>query len=61
MLAFRDRLRRDPVARRRYLSAKRRLAARQWEFVQQYADAKSEVVEAIMAETLADAPAGAAR
>ena len=54
MLAFRDRLRRDPDARRRYLSAKRRLAARHWEFIQQYADAKSQVIEAILAEILAD-------
>jgi GrpB-like predicted nucleotidyltransferase (UPF0157 family) len=54
MLAFRDRLRQDPVARERYLSAKRRLASRRWEFTQQYADAKSEVIEAILAATVVD-------
>ena len=50
MLTFRDRLRSDPAAFERYLAAKQRLAARHWEFVQQYADAKSDVVEAIIAE-----------
>jgi GrpB-like predicted nucleotidyltransferase (UPF0157 family) len=50
MLTFRDRLRSDPAAFERYLAAKRRLAARHWEFAQQYADAKSDVVEAIIAE-----------
>jgi GrpB-like predicted nucleotidyltransferase (UPF0157 family) len=53
MLVFRDRLRSDPVAFERYLSAKRALADEDWEFVQQYADAKSEVVEALIAEALA--------
>jgi GrpB-like predicted nucleotidyltransferase (UPF0157 family) len=47
-----------PPSRRRYLEAKRELAARDWEFVQQYADAKSRVVEAIIARALAD-PDGA--
>ena len=50
MLAFRDRLRTDPEAFGRYLAAKRELAAQDWEFTQQYADAKSDVVEAIIAE-----------
>jgi GrpB-like predicted nucleotidyltransferase (UPF0157 family) len=40
------------------LPAKRELAARDWEFIQQYADAKSEVVEAIIARAMAD-PDGA--
>jgi hypothetical protein len=40
-----------PPSRRRYLEAKRELAARDWEFVHQYADAKSQVVEAIIAGT----------
>ncbi len=48
MVGFRDRLRDDPEDRQRYLAAKRALAARSWEFVQDYADAKSEVVEAIL-------------
>ena len=47
-LRFRDRLRADPADRRRYEQAKRRLAERHWEFVQDYADAKSEIIEAIL-------------
>lgn len=49
MLVFRDRLRSDPDGFELYLSAKRDLAARDWEFVQQYADAKTDVIEAIIA------------
>jgi GrpB-like predicted nucleotidyltransferase (UPF0157 family) len=49
MLAFRDRLRADDAARDRYAAAKRELAARRWRYVQHYADAKSAVVEAILA------------
>ena len=56
MVGFRDRLRSDPAAFTRYLDAKRDLAGRDWDFVQQYADAKSEVVEAIIAEASAEAP-----
>lgn len=48
MLAFRDRLRSDPGDRQRYERAKRDLAGRTWRFVQDYADAKSEVVEDIL-------------
>ena len=40
---------------------KRELAARDWKFVQHYADAKSEVVEAIIARAQADDEARAAR
>ena len=49
MLAFRDRLRTDPEARRRYEATKRELAARHWEHVQDYADAKSAVIAQILA------------
>ena len=49
MIGFRDRLRTHPDELQRYLNAKRVLAARDWAFVQHYADAKSEVVEEIMA------------
>jgi GrpB-like predicted nucleotidyltransferase (UPF0157 family) len=52
MLAFRDRLRTDPADRARYLAVKRELAARTWRHVQDYADAKGEVVEAILARAL---------
>jgi GrpB-like predicted nucleotidyltransferase (UPF0157 family) len=48
MTGFRDRLRSDPQDRARYLAAKRELAARRWRYVQDYADAKSEVVEDIL-------------
>lgn len=53
MLGFRDRLRSHPTEFDLYLSAKRELAARHWEFVQQYADAKSAVIEAIIARSRA--------
>jgi GrpB-like predicted nucleotidyltransferase (UPF0157 family) len=53
MLAFRDRCRSDPDERRLYEEAKRRLAAQTWRHVQHYANAKSEVVEAIIARALA--------
>jgi GrpB-like predicted nucleotidyltransferase (UPF0157 family) len=49
MLLFRDRIRADDGERALYEETKRRLAQRTWERVQDYADAKSEVVEAIIA------------
>lgn len=55
MLLFRDRLRADPAERRRYEDTKRELAARSWAYVQDYADAKSAVVESILARA-ADTP-----
>lgn len=48
MLLFRDRLRADEADRRRYEDAKRELAAREWKYVQDYADAKSAIVEEII-------------
>jgi GrpB-like predicted nucleotidyltransferase (UPF0157 family) len=48
-LIFRDRLRSDPADRERYQRVKRELAQRDWRFVPQYADAKTEVVEQIIA------------
>lgn len=48
MVAFRDRLRQDEADRRLYADAKRELARRQWKFVQNYADAKTAVVEEIL-------------
>ena len=54
MLGFRDRLRTHADEFDRYLAAKRELAGQDGEFVQQYADAKSEVVEAIVARALAE-------
>ena len=49
MITFRDWLRSHDDDRDLYLSIKRELAARDWKYVQHYADAKSEVVEAILA------------
>jgi GrpB-like predicted nucleotidyltransferase (UPF0157 family) len=48
-LLFRDRLRGHPGDREHYQRAKRELVERDWTYVQQYADAKTEVVEAIIA------------
>lgn len=48
MIRFRDWLRTHESERLLYESAKRRLAAQEWTYVQQYADAKSEVIGEIM-------------
>ena len=48
MIAFRDRLRADAAARAAYEAKKRELAARSWRWVQEYADAKSAIVAAIL-------------
>jgi GrpB-like predicted nucleotidyltransferase (UPF0157 family) len=53
MLAFRDRLRTNEAERLLYERTKRQLARRTWTYVQDYADAKAEVVEAILARALA--------
>lgn len=47
-LVFRDRLRAVPEERELYERTKRELAARTWVYLQEYADAKSEVVAAIL-------------
>ncbi|QBR94542.1 GrpB family protein [Nocardioides euryhalodurans] len=52
MLAFRDHLRRHEADRATYERTKRALAARSWDRVQDYADAKSEVVADIMTRAL---------
>ena len=49
MLLFRDWLRANASDRELYASAKRELAAGDWKYVQQYADAKTTVVQQIMA------------
>jgi GrpB-like predicted nucleotidyltransferase (UPF0157 family) len=51
MLAFRDRLRLHAADREIYARTKRNLARRRWQYVQDYADAKGEIVEAILART----------
>jgi GrpB-like predicted nucleotidyltransferase (UPF0157 family) len=49
MLLFRDRLRSNAEERELYERTKRELAQRVWKYVQNYADAKTEVVEGIIA------------
>jgi GrpB-like predicted nucleotidyltransferase (UPF0157 family) len=49
MLGFRDQLRANDSDRDLYLRTKQDLASRHWKYVQEYADAKTEVVEAIIA------------
>jgi GrpB-like predicted nucleotidyltransferase (UPF0157 family) len=53
MLAFRDWLRSNADDRALYERTKRELAARTWAYVQDYADAKTEVVGAILGRALA--------
>jgi GrpB-like predicted nucleotidyltransferase (UPF0157 family) len=55
MLLFRERLRADAGDRELYLRTKQELAARSWKFVQNYADAKSAVVEEIIQRASASA------
>jgi GrpB-like predicted nucleotidyltransferase (UPF0157 family) len=54
-LIFRDRLRSNPEHRLRYEQTKRALAARSWPDMNAYADAKTEVVESILAAARAEA------
>ncbi|MEZ4860119.1 MAG: GrpB family protein [Caldilineaceae bacterium] len=49
MLLFRDWLRANPADRELYEQTKRELASRQWKYTQNYADAKSAVVQEILA------------
>jgi GrpB-like predicted nucleotidyltransferase (UPF0157 family) len=53
MVGFRDWLSTHDDDRNLYERAKRELASRDWQYVQHYADAKTEVVEAIIARALA--------
>jgi GrpB-like predicted nucleotidyltransferase (UPF0157 family) len=55
MLLFRDWLRSNAADRELYADAKRELAARDWKYMQQYADAKTAVVHEIMARARAAA------
>jgi GrpB-like predicted nucleotidyltransferase (UPF0157 family) len=55
MLLFRDRLRTNPADRELYERTKRELAEREWGYVQNYADAKTAVVEEIIARARAEA------
>jgi GrpB-like predicted nucleotidyltransferase (UPF0157 family) len=49
MLRFRDHLRANDADRQLYLQTKRELAGRDWKYTQNYADAKTAVVEQIIA------------
>jgi GrpB-like predicted nucleotidyltransferase (UPF0157 family) len=49
VLPERDRLRDNPEDRELYATTKRELAARDWKYGQQYADAKTAVVQEILA------------
>ena len=53
MLAFRDHLRSNEADRQLYERTKRELASQHWAYVQDYADAKSDVVEEIIARAVA--------
>jgi GrpB-like predicted nucleotidyltransferase (UPF0157 family) len=48
MLRFRDHLRANAADRQLYEAAKRQLASRHWQYVQHYADAKTDVIHEIM-------------
>ncbi len=50
-LRFRDRLRASEADRELYERTKRQLAARNWTYVLQYSDAKTEVIEKILARS----------
>jgi GrpB-like predicted nucleotidyltransferase (UPF0157 family) len=52
-LLFRDRLRTNQADRELYERTKRELAKREWKYVQNYADAKTDVVEEIIARARA--------
>jgi GrpB-like predicted nucleotidyltransferase (UPF0157 family) len=47
-LKFRDHLRADPADRELYANTKRELAKRTWKYIQNYADAKNDVVDDIL-------------
>ena len=53
MLLFRDWLRKNESDRKLYERTKRELASRIWKYTQNYADAKSTVVEEILARAMA--------
>lgn len=58
MVGFRDWLRSHDEDRALYERTKRELAGREWKFVQNYADAKTEVVAEILARALASRARG---
>jgi GrpB-like predicted nucleotidyltransferase (UPF0157 family) len=59
MVLFRSWLRADTPDRELYLRTKRELAARDWKYMQQYADAKTDMVKEIMSRAEANQRSGA--
>jgi GrpB-like predicted nucleotidyltransferase (UPF0157 family) len=53
-MAFRDRLRRNIEDRNRYEQVKRELAEKEWSDMNEYAWAKTEVIESIIASAQAE-------
>ncbi|WP_329049378.1 GrpB family protein [Amycolatopsis sp. NBC_01488] len=51
---FRDRMRAHPEERDLYAAKKRELAAKEWKYVQNYADAKTEVIDEIIGRARAE-------
>jgi GrpB-like predicted nucleotidyltransferase (UPF0157 family) len=58
MVGFRERLRRNDADRALYERSKRELAQRTWRYVQNYADAKSEIVAEILRRAETDGGSG---
>jgi GrpB-like predicted nucleotidyltransferase (UPF0157 family) len=56
MIRFRDWLREHAADRELYAERKRELAVRDWKYMQQYADAKTAVVQEIMARASGEEP-----
>ena len=56
MLLLRDWLRENAADRELYAERKRELAGREWKYMQQYADAKTAVVQEIMARARGEEP-----
>jgi GrpB-like predicted nucleotidyltransferase (UPF0157 family) len=56
MVTFRDWLRTQESDRELYARSKREFAAREWKYTQNYADAKTAVVEEILSRALANRP-----
>jgi GrpB-like predicted nucleotidyltransferase (UPF0157 family) len=56
MLLFRDWLHENAADRELYAEKKRQLAGRDWKYMQQYADAKTAVVQEIMARASGEEP-----
>jgi len=61
ILLRRDQLRENPAERQLYEQTKRELAGRTWKYVQDYADAKSDVIEGILRRVLESTQSGVGR